>query len=239
MLDRGEPDAAVLANFDERDVGEARNEQLHHGIERLVGCTECGETFTELCQHFKMTLAFAQHLLDASALGDLSLEQRVCFLEEFGLLLLDDALNAQFLERFALGDVDDGSQDELPLRGIDRIESDLYRELHPVLAPGVEVATGAHRASRRRGGIACTLERVMLAEALGDEDFDLLTHHLGGRVAEQMLGLNVDERDATRCIDRYDRDRQRVEPQAEWLRVEVDKEPPRARSLDSLKHIPS
>ena len=49
-------------------------------------------------------------------------------------------------------DVDDGGEDDDPVRGVDRVEADLDRQLGAVLAQTEEVATGPH-APRLRCGL--------------------------------------------------------------------------------------
>ena len=54
------------------------------------------------------------------------------------------------LQTLALSDVDDRGDHELAVARLDRVETDLDRELGPIVMQGVELMTNPHRALLRR-----------------------------------------------------------------------------------------
>jgi len=105
----------------------------------------------------------------------------------------------------AVGDVAHGSDDQRPLLRSHRAEADLDRKLAAVGALAEEFPALAHGA-----GAGCNDEGVAVtdmpaAEAFGHQDLDRLADKAVARIAEQLLGLRVDQFDAALGIGDDDR----------------------------------
>ena len=88
-----------------------------------------------------------------------------------------------------------------PVLGLERRQADLDRELAAVAAQAVELQPRAHRARARIGEVAAAVPAVGAAVALGHEHLDGLADQLGAGVAEELLGLRVDEHDPPVAAD--------------------------------------
>ena len=88
---------------------------------------------------------------------------------------------------------------------LDAGEADLDRELGAVLAHREQLDAGAHRPGSRLGEVVGPMLWVGLAEAPWDEQLDQLADQLLPPVAEELLGLAVDEDDLAVAIDPHDR----------------------------------
>src|SRR5262249_11100626 len=115
-----------------------------------------------------------------------------CRLEQAAELLLRLAAQA--------GVADGRGADGLAL-GLERAKADRDGELGAVLAPAVELEARAHAAHARLGEEAGPMARVERPEALGDEDLHLAPDHLAAGVAEELLGLRIDEEDGAEPVD--------------------------------------
>jgi hypothetical protein len=121
-------------------------------------------------------------------------------------------LRAQLLlELPPLADVTDRAAHEQAGARLERAQADLDRELAPVATPPDQPRPGAHRPHARVGEVAFAPARVHLAEALRDEELDGPADQLRARVAEEPLGLLVDEHDLAAPIDDDDRVGRRLE----------------------------
>src|SRR5947199_595 len=105
----------------------------------------------------------------------------------------------------AVGDVADRSGGEQAVLGLDARQADLGGELAAVAAQPVEVKACAHRARARIVEVAAAMAGVGGVVALGDELLDALADELVAGVAEELLGLGVDEDDASAAADADDR----------------------------------
>ena len=115
----------------------------------------------------------------------------------------------------ALGDVADRRRHEQALVGLERAEADLDRELAAVLVAAEELQARAHGAGRRVAQIALHVMAVMAAEASRDQLGDAEADDLLALIAEQPLGLRVDERDVTVPVDDHHRVRRGLQQRAE------------------------
>ena len=94
---------------------------------------------------------------------------------------------------FSGGDVDDRRQYENPFRRLDRIQPDLDRDLHAVLANAVKVAARAHGPGLRMREEVTAEAGVTRADLLRHEHFDGLPEQLLSCVSEQPLDLAIEE----------------------------------------------
>ncbi len=101
----------------------------------------------------------------------------------------------------AVGDVPDRRQGHHPLVGCDRREGNLAGELAAVLAPGIEVEVGAHRAGPGSLEIAVPVADMTVAQGLRDQHLHPLADQLVARVAEDGLGPRIDEPDLSIQVD--------------------------------------
>ena len=119
----------------------------------------------------------------------------------------EELLGRAQLDELALagGDVADGAGHHRALVGLDRAQGDLDGELGAVLAQPVELEVAAHRPGRGLAQIPLDVVAMLGARALGDELGDPLADELGAAIAEQPLGLRVDERDVAVTVDDHHR----------------------------------
>src|SRR5205807_6274637 len=96
---------------------------------------------------------------------------------------------------FASADVADDGGDQQAGGSGQRAQADLDRDLGAVLAAARQLQAAAHRPDARGGEVAVALAGVGVAEAFGDEDLDGLAEQLLAAVAEEDLGLVVDQDD--------------------------------------------
>ena len=86
----------------------------------------------------------------------------------------------------------------MPGGGLDRAQRDLDRELGSVLPPPGELQCGDRRLT---AGVVGAQVLRGLGEALDQQQLDRLADQLVARVAEQRLGLRVDEHDRAGRVD--------------------------------------
>jgi hypothetical protein len=118
------------------------------------------------------------------------------------------------LHLLAVGDVADRGGDQRRLLGLHRREADLGRELAAVLAAAEELEPSRHRPRLRLAEVPGPAPRVHGAELLRHQDLDRLAQQLVAPVAEQLLGLMVDEVDDAVGVDDDHRVRGRFEEAA-------------------------
>src|SRR5262249_42688973 len=104
-----------------------------------------------------------------------------------------------------LSDVSNRGGDQRALGGLDRAQADLRGELGAVLAAREELEACPHRPGSRLAGVSASMARVPVPEALPDQELDRLPNELRARVAEQLLGLGIDEEDPPVRIDDHHR----------------------------------
>ena len=140
------------------------------------------------------------------------IEQRECVLDA-----LDGARQPvggeprDLLEAHPLGDIADRRRDRLARRPELRREADLDGQLAAVLAAPVEAQPRAHRPRRGLREEAAQVRAVTGAEPLRDQELERPADQLVARVAEQRLGLHVDQLDVRVLADDDDRVRRRVD----------------------------
>src|SRR5258705_523878 len=105
----------------------------------------------------------------------------------------------------ALADVADRAGDERALLGLQRAEADLDRKFGSVLALPEKLDADTHRSHLRRSKELIAVRWVLRTEARRQEQLDLLTKHLGPRVAKELLGLRIDEHDIAGLVHDDDR----------------------------------
>ncbi len=118
------------------------------------------------------------------------------------------------LGRAPLADVADGARDQGAVVGLERAQADLDRELRAVLAAAVQLEPGSHRPHSRVREEAAPMGPVTAALPIGHQQLDALTDELGTWVAEETLGLNVDQLDRAVGVDDHHRVRGRLEQRA-------------------------
>jgi hypothetical protein len=115
----------------------------------------------------------------------------------------------------ALADVADRVRDQHPVHGLQRAEADLDRELGAV-RPAPEELEDVTAGLVARAGQAAVLMRAMLAaHARGHEVADVLPDHLRPRVAEDLLGGDIDQLHVPVQVDDDHRIRRRLQQRAE------------------------
>src|SRR6185369_5807889 len=92
-----------------------------------------------------------------------------------------------------IGDVTDVAEHCQATIGEGRAEADRDRKLGTILAPTVEFEPGTHRPRLRRADIAGSIADMVAAVAFGYQHLDLLADQFLTAIAEQKLGLRVDE----------------------------------------------
>src|ERR1035437_5837464 len=100
-----------------------------------------------------------------------------------------------FLRPPSLADVTNGARDERTLLRLEGTQADLRRELRAVLAQAVELHAGSHGPCARVGRVAGAMMPVLLTQARRHQTLDQLSQKLLPCVAEETLGLGVDEQD--------------------------------------------
>ena len=129
--------------------------------------------------------------------------------------LADDRIIGGFDHRHELGHrllgpptlcgVADRARDECAVLFFQRAERDLHGKLAAVLATAVELKPGAHPARVRVNPVTRAMVCVPAVKALGHKQLDTLAEQFLPRVAEQPLGLCVDEHDLPRRVDDHHR----------------------------------
>jgi hypothetical protein len=94
-----------------------------------------------------------------------------------------------------MSNVANGADDLNALQGFDRAQADLHGELGAVPAAREEVEADAHGTRRGIRMVPRAVPGVSLLETIEQEQLDPPPQHLGARVAEHPLGLDVDEYD--------------------------------------------
>ncbi len=117
----------------------------------------------------------------------------------------------------AVADVAYRGGHEQPVAGFQRAEADLDGELAPVAAQAAELQPGAHGTHLLVGGIPAAVDRVISAEPPGDQNLDRAAEQLLARVAEQRLGLGVDQPDRPGTVHDHHRVRRRFQQRAKPL----------------------
>ena len=100
----------------------------------------------------------------------------------------------------ALAHVADGGDDHVVPPVLEGAEADLDRELGAVLPQGEKSERRAHPPRLRILEIGRPMLHVASPEALREEHLDVLPDELSGAVAEQALGLPIDEPDPTGLV---------------------------------------
>ena len=144
-------------------------------------------------------------------------------LEPFALGLCAESL-AFGLLLDPVGDVADGGGDQWALFGLHRRERDLGRERRPILAPGGQLHTRAHRPSHRMHDVAIAVLRMSSPERFRHQHLDSLAYQLVASVAELPLGLLVHQRDPAVRVHGHDRVGRRFEQVLEHPRGCLDLE---------------
>src|SRR5260221_11506286 len=109
--------------------------------------------------------------------------------------------------RFGLpagGDVHDDAQNQRAFRALNGADPDLDGKLGPVLSPGEQLPAGSHGPRRRRGMKVRSMSRVLAAEPLGHEEFNVLPDELFAFITKQFLDARVHQYDVTLRIDQDD-----------------------------------
>ena len=115
----------------------------------------------------------------------------------------------------SLGNIDYRREHHRSFICVDRVQTDLDRELAAVLLATVEIAPRAHR-SRQRISEKCRAKSGMLAtETLGHEHFDRSPQEFGPRVTEYLLGLGIYQSDQTFAVDHHHGVRGRLDNELE------------------------
>jgi hypothetical protein len=108
-------------------------------------------------------------------------------------------------EADTLGDVADRRRHEVALLGLDRRQRDFRGKLRTVAAQRRQLDAGAHGPGLGVVEVTAAVLRVDLPCLLRHEDLDQLAEQLVALVAEQPLGLRVDQRDPAGGVDGHDR----------------------------------
>jgi hypothetical protein len=132
---------------------------------------------------------------------------------------LDDQreLGDALLARPALADVAHGGRHQQAVAGLQRAEADLDRELAAVAAPPAGLEPGAHRAHLQVPGVPPAMRRMIPAKPLGHEHVDRAAQQFRARIAEQRLGLLVDQPDRSGLVDDHHGDGRRLQQRPERL----------------------
>jgi len=97
--------------------------------------------------------------------------------------------------QLALADIGDGAEHHEPVFRLDRIEPDLDRNLSAVFTYAVEVAANAHAARFRLGHEARPMAAMQRAPRFRHQYIDGSIEQFLAPIAEQALGLGVDQHD--------------------------------------------
>src|SRR5262245_22600661 len=128
-----------------------------------------------------------------------------------------DELVLQALYLLALADIDEHAESHRPVPGTQRIETDLRRELAAILAQSKQVPT-----QRRAAAVGTSIDLlakpdIFRAQALGHEHIDRSADQLVTAIAEDLLGLGIDDRDLSRGVDHDDAARAGIDGEPEYL----------------------
>ena len=121
------------------------------------------------------------------------------------------------LRLFALGDVADGARYEHALFGLQRAQTDLHRKLEAVLAQSIQLQPGAHRAKPGLGEVLRAVSGMLAAKPQRQQHFHRPLEQLRARVAEQPLGLRIDQHNVAFVIHDHFGVRRRLEQPPEFL----------------------
>src|SRR5260370_1270176 len=118
---------------------------------------------------------------------------------------------------FTFADIADRAGDERALLGFERAQADLDGEFRAVFAPAVKLQPGAHRAHFGIGEIAVAMVRMLVAKPRRNQHLDRVAEQLVASVAEELLGLRIDQRDAAVATDDHHSVRRRFEQRAKLV----------------------
>ena len=125
------------------------------------------------------------------------------------------------LRAFAVGDVPDRGGDQDAFLGVDGGQGDLGGEGGAVAAAPGQFHPRAHRAGPRVSHVPGPSAGVDVADRVRDEHFHRLADQLVPPVAEQPLGLRVDQRDPPVAVDAHHRVRRRLQQPREPVIVKM------------------
>src|ERR1700751_3130113 len=91
----------------------------------------------------------------------------------------------------ALRNVGNRAQNDHAFLGLNRADSEFYRELAAVLPPGGQIPVSTHGSRCARGGKACPIGRGLTAKSLRYEKFDGLAKEFLASITEQFFGACV------------------------------------------------
>ena len=84
---------------------------------------------------------------------------------------------------------------KVPFSVVQWAQADFDRELAAVFAQAEQFEADAHGPDVRFGEEVGAMARMLAAIAFGDQHLDAVAQQLGAGVAEDLLGLSVDQRD--------------------------------------------
>ena len=122
-----------------------------------------------------------------------------------------------FLGGSALAHIADRRRDQEPFARLQRAQADLDRELAAIAAQPAQLQARAHGPDLLVGGVAPAVPGVFAAEPLGHQDLDRAAEQFPAPVAEQRLGLGVDQPDRSGAVDDHHRVGRRLQQGAERL----------------------
>ena len=120
-----------------------------------------------------------------------------------------------------LGHVPDRGGDQDPLLGVDGGQGDLGGEGGAVAAAPGQLHPRAHRAGRGISHVPGPVAGMDIADRIRDQHLHRLADQLVPPVAEQPLGLRVDQRDPPVGVDAYHRVRRRLQQPSEPVILKV------------------
>jgi hypothetical protein len=97
--------------------------------------------------------------------------------------------------RPSLRDVADGARHQHAVLRLQRAEADLDGELGPVPSQPIQLKLRTHRPWPRGLKVATSMSWMPASKALGDKHLDELPNQIRARMAEELLGLRVDQND--------------------------------------------
>ncbi len=106
-----------------------------------------------------------------------------------------------FAGKLAFGYVANSGGGEGAVLGMQRAQADFDGELAAVFAQAEEFEANAHGADMGLGEEVLAMARVLAAIALGDQHLDAMSQQFRASVAEELLGLSVDQRDLALVVD--------------------------------------
>ncbi len=128
------------------------------------------------------------------AIDESDLAAAVCHEHRVGRRLHHQA--KALLGPFTLADVDDRCDGEETCDGLDGVQADLDGNLGAVLVQTEQIAARTHGTRLWSDKEARHVRRMVMPETGGHQQLELLTYQLGTGVAEQRLGIAIDQCDA-------------------------------------------